>query len=76
MDLEALSTDWTGHGGGDGGLIATAIDFFREDPAADLASITPIDRSVESHYVAFAAEESRAAQGTVVEMAEFCKRLG
>ena len=70
VDLEALTTDFTGHGGGDGGLIYDAIRYFRGDDF-DQTSVTTLDRSIESHYLAFAAEESRVRGGELVDIAQF-----
>ena len=64
-----------GHGGGDTRMIYDVIRLFRGDDF-DTSSITSIDRSVESHYVAFAAEESRVKGGELVSMDEFIKQLG
>ncbi len=75
IDLNQECTDFTGHGGGDEGMIHDAIRFFRGDQDFDSSSITSIDRSVESHFVAFAAEKSRVNEGEVVEMEEFIKSL-
>ena len=67
IDLAPMYPVTTGHGGGDGGLIADAIRFYRGDDF-DQSGITSIDRSVESHLVAFAAEKSRAMGGERVVM--------
>ena len=70
-----FGTEFKGHGGGDTGLIADVLKFYRGEEF-DSSSITLIDRSVESHYMAFAAEESRKNGGQVVTMEEFKKRIG
>lgn len=70
VDLEALTTDFTGHGGGDGGLVYDAIRYFRGDEF-DTTSVTTLERSIESHYLAFAAEESRVRGGELVDFAQF-----
>lgn len=62
IDLEPLCTDFTGHGGGDARMIYDVIRVMRGDDF-DTSSITSIDRSVESHELAFAAEASRLAEG-------------
>ncbi len=70
IDLNALCSDFSGHGGGDARLIYDVIRLYRGDDF-DHSSITTIDRSAESHYVAFAAEESRVKGGELVRMEEF-----
>lgn len=74
IDLNALCTDFSGHGGGDQGLIYDAIRYFRNDDFDD-SSVTVLDRSVESHYMAFAAEESRINGGKLVVMDDFTHAL-
>ena len=64
----------SGHGGGDLGLIHDAIRYFRGDDF-DTTSVTTIDRSVESHYMAFAAESSRVSGGELVNMDEYVKQV-
>ena len=75
IDLEALCDDFTGHGGGDGRLIYDVIRYMRGD-AFDTTSMTTVDRSVESHYLAFAAEHSRVLGGELVKLAQFKERIG
>ena len=69
IDLNPEAVTTSGHGGGDYGLIHDVIRLYRGD-AFDTSSITLIDRSMESHFVAFAAEESRVT-GRTVDMREF-----
>ena len=40
------------------------------------AEVTAIDRSVESYYMAFAAEQSRMEGGRLIEMEQFKKEIG
>ena len=40
------------------------------------SSITTIEQSMESHYVAFAAEESRVNNGEMVDMSSFLQNQG
>ena len=75
VDLRALCTDFTGHGGGDERLIYDVVRFTRGDDF-DTTSMTTIDRSAESHYLAFAAEESRVKDGQIVEIEQFKKSIG
>lgn len=74
VDLNALTTDFTGHGGGDARLIYDVIRYYRGDEF-DQSAITFIDRSVQSHYMAFAAEQSRVQGGQLVDMADFKKKI-
>ena len=51
----------SGHGGGDGGFVNSVIDYFfrgKQNP-----DITSLEASMASHYMAFAAEESRLGGG-------------
>ncbi|MBO4411599.1 MAG: Gfo/Idh/MocA family oxidoreductase [Lachnospiraceae bacterium] len=72
IDLSPLATDKSGHGGGDGRMLEDVIRLYRGDDF-DSSSITVIDRSTESHFVAFAAEQSRLHDGETVDMKEFLK---
>jgi len=55
-------------------MIRSMIRYIR-DGILD-TSVTTIDRSVESHYVAMAAEESRLHEGEVVRLADYVRKLG
>ena len=63
-----------GHGGGDTGLMKDMIRLFRGDDF-DTTSITTLDRSAESHYLAFAAEASRVKGGQVICVQDFIADL-
>lgn len=54
-----------GHGGGDAGMIRDWIEAVRRQDASVMS--TPLDDSLESHIIAFAAEQSRKS-GQVVEL--------
>ncbi len=71
IDVRKLTDDFSGHGGGDGRMIADYLDLLEGKPMNP--SLTTIARSVESHYVALAAEESRTHGGQVVVIDEFAK---
>lgn len=64
-----LSDDFSGHGGGDVKMVEEFIDMVSEgrEPAN---AITTLDKSVESHYIALAAEKSRILHGQVVTLDE------
>lgn len=74
IDLEALCDDFTGHGGGDARLIYDVIRLYRGDDF-DTSAITFLDRSAQSHYLAFAAEKSRLLGGQLLSMDEFVSNL-
>ena len=61
-----------GHGGGDGGIVRSFVQLVAGKYEGK--SITNIDTSIESHLIAFAAEESRL-NGTVIDVREFKKRF-
>ena len=67
IDVTSMSKSFKGHNGGDAGLIADAIRYFRNDDF-DRTSITKLSESLESHRIAFAAEASRLREGEVVSM--------
>lgn len=58
-----------GHGGGDFGVVRAFLRAVRGEAEA----LTPAREALESHLLAFAAEESRL-NGTVVDMADFRAR--
>ena len=74
IDVRNLTDDFAGHGGGDGRMMQSMIRYFR-DGILD-SSVTTIDRSVESHYVAMAAEESRLNGGAAVRLEDFIRSIG
>lgn len=63
IDMNQLTTDFSFHSGGDRRLF---IDFVRA-VRDDLPFITDINYSLESHYLAFDAEESRQKGGKVID---------
>lgn len=72
-NIRALPGGYAGHGGGDPGLVmALHAEMTRPDAAAMESSI---QRSVESHMMGFAAEESRLT-GRTVSLADYVKRIG
>ena len=71
IDVRKLTSDFSGHGGGDGRMVADYLDLLEGKPMNP--ALTTIARSVESHYVALAAEQSRLQGGQVVVLDEFAK---
>ena len=62
-----------GHGGGDAGIINTLVGLFNgEDVSKTLSSI---DDSIASHFVALAAEHSRLNGGKVVTISEWVDKF-
>ena len=74
FDLNDPGADFSGHGGGDAGLIYDVIRLYRGDDF-DTTSVTFLENSVRSHYMAFAAEQSRLQDGQVMDMAAFIDGL-
>jgi len=72
FDIRKLATDLSGHGGGDIKMIEDYLDVLDGKPMP--TAMTTIARSVESHYVCLAAEESRVHGGQLVYIDEFAKR--
>lgn len=72
IDVNALCLDLSGHGGGDRKLIEDVINVVS---GGDGNALTEITRSVESHYMAFAAERSRLSGGQLIDMTEFEKSI-
>ena len=74
IDLVSMCDDFAGHGGGDARIVHDVIRYIRGD-AFDTSSMTTIQRSVESHYMAFAAEHSRVLGGELVHLESFKKTI-
>ncbi len=68
-ELIPIDKPVSGHGGGDDGIMHDYVRVLR----GEMAPLTPARVSLESHLLAFAAEEARLA-GTVVDFADFCQR--
>lgn len=67
IDVRTLASDFSGHGGGDARLVREYVEFLRgECPMT--RTMTSISRSVESHLVALAAEESRKKGGVPITL--------
>ncbi len=66
-NVEIQDAGGSGHGGGDDGLIASFLSALRGEPDDSLTSARV---SLESHLLAFAAEESRL-EGKVIDMPAF-----
>lgn len=69
IDVSKLSDDFSGHAGGDNRMVEEFLDMLIEGREPE-KSMTTLERSLESHYIALAAERSRLEGGRVVEMEE------
>ncbi|MBQ9195764.1 MAG: Gfo/Idh/MocA family oxidoreductase [Clostridia bacterium] len=67
IDVRTLTDDFSGHGGGDARLVREFVELVRGERSVS-PTLTSIDRSVESHLVALAAEESRLAHGQCIAL--------
>lgn len=67
IDVSKLATDFSGHAGGDNRMVEEFIDMIAEEKEPT-NTITSVERSVESHYCAMAAEQSRLSSGTVIDL--------
>lgn len=70
IDIGALVSDLKGHGGGDSGIIADLLDMLLDDTQPNDRTTT-LAASMESHYVALAAEASRLEGGISVKLDKF-----
>lgn len=66
-DVPVIARDSSGHGGGDYGIVRSFLNSIKGDPDD---SVTTARESLESHLLAFAAEEARINK-TVVDMEQF-----
>lgn len=71
IDVNKLSNDFSGHGGGDKQLVKEFIQYIEEDKYGN--GLSSIEASVDSHYMAFAAEKSRLNNGNTVNLEDYRK---
>ncbi len=64
LDVRKLAEDFSGHGGGDLRMVADLLDLLETGKTSP--ALTTIERSVESHLMALAAEKSRKQRGETV----------
>ena len=69
--IPVIDRDSSGHGGGDFGIVRSFLNTVKGNPDD---SVTTARESLESHLLAFAAEESRRER-TVIDMEAFRRRL-
>ncbi|MCH5352168.1 MAG: Gfo/Idh/MocA family oxidoreductase [Acutalibacter sp.] len=70
IDVGNIASDLKGHGGGDSGIVADFLEMLLNDRDATERTTT-LENSMESHFIALAAEESRVNGGKVVDLASF-----
>lgn len=66
IDLTKFTSDFSGHGGGDVRMLEQFTDYVMAEKRS--MSITDLRTSLESHFIAFAAEKSRIRGGEVVSL--------
>ena len=69
LEVITVDTSDVGHGGGDEGIMADFVRVLR----GEIAPLTTARVSLESHLLAFAAEEARLS-GQVIAMADYRAR--
>ena len=72
IDVNKLTDDFSGHGGGDVRMVADFLDLLEGKGMSE--ALTTISRSVESHYACLAAEESRLQGGQMIVLDDFVKK--
>jgi len=70
IDVAKLSDDLKGHGGGDSGIVKDFLELLLND-IDSTERTTTLERSMDSHFVALAAEESRLNGGKLVNISDF-----
>ncbi len=70
VNVAELAGDFSGHGGGDERMLVEFLDMISGEKE-ESSYVTSLDKSLESHYCALAAEYSRTHGGRPVRMAEF-----
>lgn len=72
IQASELSDDFSGHGGGDIAMVEKFCDILLGN-RRESSSITSLERSVESHYCALTAEQSRLNGGAVIDLDDIRK---
>ena len=65
IDISQIASDFSGHGGGDNRMVEEFLDMLI-NKTGPTKRTTSVEQSVESHYCALAAEESRINGGKVI----------
>ncbi|GIP29833.1 oxidoreductase [Paenibacillus sp. J23TS9] len=64
-----------GHGGGDDRMVAEFLQNVRENENDTVSALTSATASLQSHLIAFAAEESRFLGGMTVKLSDMVQRV-
>lgn len=64
-----------GHGGGDDRMVAEFLQNVRENENGTFSALTSATASLQSHLIAFAAEESRFLGGMTVKLSDMVQRV-
>lgn len=67
IDVSKIASDFSGHAGGDNRMVEEFLDWVIDDGEPG-PSITSLEHSMESHYIALAAEKSRLTGGAVIDL--------
>lgn len=70
IDIASLAEDFSGHGGGDHVMVEEFIDVLLGEKEESVY-VTSLEQSIESHYCALAAEESRVCDGEVIDLEKY-----
>lgn len=70
IDVTTLSDDFSGHAGGDRVMVEEFLDVLSGEKE-ESPYVTSLEQSMQSHYCAFAAEESRKRNGEVIQLENF-----
>lgn len=70
VELDKAIVVSEGHGGGDTGIFKEFVEFIGKGESGEFKMST-IDESVESHYIATAAEESRVNNGISIDISKY-----
>lgn len=70
IDVSKLGAQDSGHGGGDFRMLMDFVEIVRNGEG-DNTTYAGIESSVDAHLISFAAEDSRLANGKVIEMSEY-----
>lgn len=65
IDISRIASDFSGHGGGDNRMVEEFLDMLGNGAGPTIRT-TAVEKSIESHYCAIAAEESRLGGGKVI----------
>lgn len=70
IDISKIASDFSGHGGGDNRMVEEFLDMLINGTGPTFRT-TAVEQSIESHYCAIAAEESRLLGGRVITLNDY-----